>query len=150
LRTYDLRMGALYTDAVGYPITSLSPSLMPSTAAVLVLLSTQGGPCHLFDRSAGTSLKTYTAEGFNNAEFRLRPALAFADRFVISGSEDGRVFVWDTGSGECVHILDGDSSGKVVSAVAVRTGFAARKPETGIWCSAAVDGGVTIWGHAQS
>jgi mitogen-activated protein kinase organizer 1 len=140
LRTYDIRMGVLSTDVLGGPITSLSPSLIPSTASSVILVASQGSPLRLFDRSTGLGLKKYEADDFENEEFRLRAALAFADKYVISGSENGSIYVWNAFSGALDTCIDNPHKNCVVGVIAVREGINGRKAESGIWVSAGVDG----------
>jgi mitogen-activated protein kinase organizer 1 len=139
-------MGMVYTDAIGYPVTFLFPSLMPTTSS-LVLVASYNGPLHLFDRTTGTSLQKYTADDLENGEYRLRAGLAFADRYVISGSENGKIFVWDTLQGNLVKTFSDVHGGKVVSAIALRLGMSGRRAEGGNWASAGGDGTVIVWGQ---
>lgn len=94
---------------------------------------------------------------FENKNYRLRSTLAAADSLVISGSEDGNIFVWDLLSGSLKHKLrhsqqaitdgrgglQGSTSTKkdVVSAVAWNQ---LRKE----WATAGGDGSVTVWGSS--
>jgi mitogen-activated protein kinase organizer 1 len=72
-----------------------------------------------------------------------------SDKFVVSGSEDGRVYVWDLLEGKVIEKLDlrsdtadkGDARGNVVSAVAWKAGGIGKE-----WASGGTDGTVIVWG----
>ena len=42
---------------------------------------------------------------YENTNYRIRSTLASNDSLVLSGSEDGRVFVWDLLEGKLLHML---------------------------------------------
>ncbi|KAI9828408.1 MAG: hypothetical protein M1832_002836 [Thelocarpon impressellum] len=134
VRVYDLRMGMVYVDVVGQPVTSLTQT----KDAAALLVSTLDSTMRLFDKSSGQLLQAY--RGHKNTEYRVRACLARNDAIVISGSEDGSVRAWDLLEGkEVSHLDEGVHGGKVVTAVAATDG---RKE----WLSAGVDGTVQVWG----
>ena len=102
-----------------------------------LLVSTLDSTLRLLDKADGKLLQAY--RGHTNTEYRVRACLARNDAFVVAGSEDGKIFVWDLLEGEVVTMLDGHG-GKVASAVAVND---ARKE----WISAGVDGVWIPYGH---
>ncbi|KAI9798690.1 MAG: hypothetical protein M1833_004679 [Piccolia ochrophora] len=145
VRVYDLRMGMVYVDVVGHPVTSLA--LTRDGAALLV--SSLDGCIRLLDKGSGKLLQSYS--GHKNTEYRVRSGLAMNDAFVVSGSEDGQVWVWDVVEGEVVTKVDvraaeeraassKDSKTVVVGALALCEG---RKE----WACGATDGTVQIWGE---
>ncbi|KAI9818367.1 MAG: hypothetical protein M1826_001389 [Phylliscum demangeonii] len=134
VRVYDLRMGMVYVDVVGQPITSLA--LTQDGNGLLV--STLDNTIRLLDRGNGALLQSY--QGHRNTDFRIRSCLALHDAFVVSGSEDGKIYVWDLLDGKVVKQLDAHA-GKVASAVVVND---VRKE----WLSAGVNGLVQVWGAA--
>jgi mitogen-activated protein kinase organizer 1 len=107
----------------------------------------------LFDKRDGKVLQSFRAEGFVNESYRVRAALGMADSVVVSGSEEGTIFVWDLVEGKVLHRLrhageaqtDAMQSKRrdVVSAVAYCP--SGRRE----WCSAGGDGNVVIWGVAE-
>ena len=82
------------------------------------------------DKGNGQVLQTY--KGHTNKDYRIRSCLGMADSAVISGSEDGQLYVWDLLEGTVLETLQAHSK-KVASAVTCNS---ARKE----WASAGVDG----------
>ncbi len=153
VRSYDLRMGMCQVDVVGYPCTSLAVSQKGTE----VLVGALDSSIRLMDRVNGELLRTYRDDAFVNKDLRIRSTLGLNDSVVISGSEDGMVFVWDIMGGEYLHQFKhsemrevhgnggmAKAAGKkdVVSAVA----FCKTRRE---WCSAGGDGSVVVWGMAS-
>ncbi|KAL9073667.1 MAG: hypothetical protein Q9157_004641, partial [Trypethelium eluteriae] len=123
------------------PVTSVTPTLQNDSLLVSSLDST----LRLFDKADGKLLQSYADSEFTNENYRIGSTLALKDHFVLSGSENGRILVWDHLTGKVVHKLrhgiaeSGSSKKDVVSAVAFNE---ARKE----WCSAGGDGNVVVWG----
>lgn len=152
VRCYDLRMGECTVDCIapGKGVTSVQASKKGEG----YLVSSLDSKVRFMDRATGKCLQVFGNEDFKNEEYRVRSTLAMADACVISGTEDGRVFVWDVLSGEVMHRLwhkehrveggaESQSSKKdVVSAVSWNQ---LRKQ----WASAGGDGSVVIWGLAD-
>ncbi|KAL8923067.1 MAG: hypothetical protein Q9172_003313, partial [Xanthocarpia lactea] len=135
MRLYDLRMGMMYVDTIGYPITSVQQTKDGNG----VLVSTLDSVIRLMDKSNGQMLQSY--KGHVNTEYRIRSCLGLADSIVISGSEDGKIYIWDLLEGKVVESLAAHN-GKVASAVSC---CSPRKE----WASAGTDGTVSIWGMTQ-
>ncbi|KAI9693438.1 MAG: hypothetical protein M1820_009273 [Bogoriella megaspora] len=144
VRIYDLRTGMCYADVVGQPVTSVKPNRQNDS----LLVSTMDSTIRLFDKANGALLKSYTAPEYMNKTYRLDSTSALADSFVLSGSEDGRILIWDYVTGHVVHKLrhssasSGSDKTRVVSSVA----FNENKRE---WCSAGGDGVVVVWGSER-
>ena len=96
------------------------------------LISTLDSTIRLLDKGNGQLLQSYA--GHTNQDYRIRATLALADAAVISGSEDGILFVWDLLDGKILQRLEAHR-GKVSSAVAWNS--APGKKE---WASAGSDG----------
>jgi mitogen-activated protein kinase organizer 1 len=150
MRSYDLRTGLCQADVIGYPCTSLDLTKKGTE----VLVSSLDSTVRLMDRGNGEMLKAYTDEAFLNKDLRVRSTLGLNDSVVLSGSDNGMIFVWDILGGECLHrfkhseIREIQGSGittaqagkkDVVSAVA----FCQTRRE---WASAGGDGSVVVWG----
>jgi len=149
VRGWDIRMGKCVVDVVGYPITSITPTTHNPPS---LLLSTLDSHLRLFDHSTGTLLRAYTHPSFKNTEYRLRSALGLYDSTVFSGSENGKIFVWDLLEGTLLHELRHDEAAKEgVSGVKKKdvVGAVAWCPSEGKreWCSAGGDGCVVVWGE---
>ena len=82
------------------------------------------------DKGNGQLLQSY--RGHTNNDYRIRSCLGMADSMVISGSEDGKLYVWDLLEGRAIEKLSAHD-GKVASAVA----WNGVKKE---WASAGADG----------
>ncbi|KAL8720825.1 MAG: hypothetical protein Q9225_002379 [Loekoesia sp. 1 TL-2023] len=131
MRLYDLRMGMMYVDTIGYPITSVQQT----SDGNAVLVSTLDSVIRLIDKSNGQMLQSY--RGHTNKDYRIRSCLGLGDAAVISGSEDGKIYIWDLLEGNVLEALSAHD-GKVASAVTFNN---ARKE----WASAGVDGTVAVW-----
>jgi mitogen-activated protein kinase organizer 1 len=105
----------------------------------------------LFDRQNGKLLQAFRDPDFLVENYRVRSTLGMKDSVVISGSENGGIFVWDLLEGNVLHRLRHDGgvgekrkgSKEVVSAVAYCP--SGRRE----WCSAGADGNVVVWGTGE-
>ncbi|KAH7413630.1 WD40-repeat-containing domain protein [Phaeosphaeria sp. MPI-PUGE-AT-0046c] len=153
VRSYDMRTGMCQADVIGLPCTSLDVSKKGTEMLVSSLDST----IRLMDRGNGEMLKAYKDEAFINQDLRVRSTLGLNDSVLLSGSDNGMVFVWDILGGECLHrfkhaemrevqgsgVVSGQAGKKdVVSAVA----FCSTRRE---WASAGGDGSVVVWGMGR-
>ncbi|BFZ60031.1 WD repeat-containing protein 83 [Saitoella coloradoensis] len=131
VRTYDLRKGQLRTDTMSAPVTSLQQTI--DSGAVLV--TTLDSTLRLLDTSQGTLLQSY--KGHKNSEYRIQSCLGKNEEFVVSGSEDGNVYVWDLLEGGAVSKVT-CHDGKVVSGVSFH-------PKENQMLTCGTDGTVTVW-----
>ncbi|XP_020850566.1 WD repeat domain-containing protein 83 [Phascolarctos cinereus] len=88
-RRYDLRMGELYADYVGSPITCVCFS----KDGQCTLISSLDSSLRLLDKDTGELLGEYT--GHKNHKYKLDCCLSERDTHVVSASEDGNVYFWD-------------------------------------------------------
>lgn len=131
LRTYDLRAGQLSTDVVGQPITSVTQSIDNNC----ILVSTLDSTLRLFDKANGGLLQTF--KGHVNTEYRIRSCLGHADKYVLSGSEDGRLLTWDLVSGKVISEAPAHDGG-VVTCVTYH-------PKKSQALSSGVNGAISVW-----
>lgn len=82
------------------------------------------------DKSNGQMLQSY--KGHTNTDYRIRSSLGLGDSIVVSGSEDGKIYVWDVLEGKVVETIIAHER-KVASAVSCCN---SRKE----WASAGTDG----------
>jgi mitogen-activated protein kinase organizer 1 len=68
-----------------------------------MLVSTTEDSVRLFDKSTGELLQEY--EGHKNQKYRIDSVLNDSDQLVLSGSENGFVYVWDLVEGNMVNML---------------------------------------------
>ncbi|KAK9469707.1 WD40-repeat-containing domain protein [Lipomyces arxii] len=134
VRTYDLRMGKLTEDLIGHPVTSVKNSIDEAC----ILVSTLDSTIRLMDKSNGTMLQSF--KGHINKEYRVRSCFGDNDVYVVSGSEDGKIYAWDIISGRIVHQLK-TREDKVVACVAYH-------PKNSQMASGSSDGTINVWDSA--
>ena len=89
----------------------------------------------LFDKANGGLLQTF--KGHTNTEYRIRSCLGAADKYVVSGSEDGRFMMWDLVTGSVVSESPAHD-GRVVTSVSYH-------PTKRQALTSGVDGSVVVW-----
>lgn len=144
LRAYDIRMGQVSVDVIGHPVTSVTATKQNDS----VLVSSLDSTIRLMDRRDGKLLQPFKDGDYENKSYRIRSTLGMNDAVVISGSENGHIFIWDLLEGNVIHQLRHSGTGgkengnagrsnsvknEVVSAVA----FSPARKE---WASAGGDG----------
>ncbi|TPX35046.1 hypothetical protein SmJEL517_g02394 [Synchytrium microbalum] len=130
LRVYDIRAGRVTADDIGQPVTSVCYSNDKNC----LLISTLDSTVRLMDKDNGQVLNEY--KGHLNKEYRVTSCLSHTDAYILSGSEDGRIVIWDLVDGSLVRILKGHD--RVVSAIA----YAPKMP---VAVSGSIDGVVKVW-----
>ncbi len=133
VRDYDVRMGQIQDDDVGAIVTSARFS----NDGNCVLVSSLDDTVRLFDRENGELLSDYTGHTANS--YRIISTLSSTDAHVVSGSEDGRVVIWDLVDGKVARTLR-HGTGAVLCVD--------WHPKTNkVECvSAGADGAVKVWG----
>lgn len=110
VRRFDIRKGSLVTDFVGGSVSSVSFT----RDGGCLLVSSLGNSIRLLDKLTGEMLAEYS--GHLNRNYRLDSCMDFSDQFVLSGSENGCVCVWDMLQGSLLLKLDhGQGAGTVHS-----------------------------------
>jgi len=89
VRTYDIRFGTLKTDTMGQPITSVSLTHDGNCILVSCLNST----LRLLDKEAGELLNEY--KGHKNQTYKIENTVTNDDAYVLGGSEDNDIYIWD-------------------------------------------------------
>ena len=89
IRTFDVRMGQVVTDTIGPPVTTVGVS----GDAKCTLAGLLDDRLVLLDRSSGETLAEY--KGHQNSKLKVDCCLTHDDAYVVSGSEDGKVYFWD-------------------------------------------------------
>ena len=72
-----------------------------------ILVSTNGSLIRLIDSFSGDTLQTFTGH-LNSKNIPLEASFSPDSQFVISGSTDGRVHIWNAENGTKVCVLNGD------------------------------------------
>lgn len=91
-------------------------SIHQSRDGQTLLVSTLDSAIRLLDNANGGLLQEY--KGHLNQAYRVASVFDESEEFVISGSEDGKVYMWNHVSGERVQQLSAHD-GKVISGLAV-------------------------------
>jgi len=109
IRNYDIRMGSLVSDFVGDTVSCARFT----RDGQCTLVSCTASTIKLFDKTSGELLQEFS--GHINKDYRLECSLDYTDKYVLSGSENSQVYVWDLVEGGCIAKLDHDSVGVVSS-----------------------------------
>ena len=106
-----------------------------------ILAATLDNTLRLWNYANGKCLKTYT--GHTNARYCIFSAFATTlskhptmDNYVVSGSEDKKIYIWDLQTKEIVQVLEGHTA--VILGVACH-------PSQSIVASGSMDNTVKIW-----
>lgn len=121
VRIYDLRMGLLTTHTVGPPVSSA----VVSRDGNCVLACSLDSHVRLFDLATGELLARYGGSGrevashgaargaprpFACSSYKLEAALSSDDAYVVAGSEEGGVHLWDLVSSDSLGVLPGHTA----------------------------------------
>nr|ACM08992.1 WD repeat-containing protein 82 [Salmo salar] len=115
VKLYDLRSfdkGPFATFKLQYDRTCEWTGLKFSNDGKLILVSTNGGALRLLDAFKGAVMHSFG--GYNNSKaVTLEASFTPDSQFIMIGSEDGKVHVWNAESGMKVAVLDGKHTGPV-------------------------------------
>ncbi|CAG8458092.1 12413_t:CDS:2 [Ambispora leptoticha] len=131
IRIYDLRVGALLTDLISQPVTSVCFS----GDGNCVLASSLDDTIRLMDKDNGGLLNSF--KGHKNTQYKIQSCLSNYDMHVISGSEDGNICIWDLLEGKLLSTIH-QAHENVVTCVAYN-------PKQPIMISTSVDGTAKVW-----
>ncbi|EDV28040.1 uncharacterized protein TRIADDRAFT_21018 [Trichoplax adhaerens] len=104
VRLYDLRAGKMNEDYIGPPVTSVSYS----KDGQCILTSCLDNTLRLLDKDSGQLLNEFT--GHKNSDYKIDSCFTHTDAHVVSGSEDGYIFIWDLVEGSVVTKLNANLS----------------------------------------
>lgn len=146
VRVYDLSMGCVDVDFVapGKGVTSVCPT----KAGDGYLVSSLDSTMRFFDRGTGKCLQSFRDEGFKNETYRMRSVLAMGEAYAVSGTEDGRVLVWDVLTGVVAQRLwhKSESAAQTIASKKDVVSAVAWNQLRKQWASAGGDGTVVVWG----
>jgi len=131
VRTYDIRKGSVCTDCMAQPITSARVTHDNNC----LLLSCLDNAVRLIDRSTGELLNEF--KGHKNTSYKIDSVLTNDDAYVISGSEDNQIYIWDLVEAKNLAKLKGHQ--KEVCSLAVSP------TSEGLLLSGSVDGSIKLW-----
>eukprot|EP00040_Diaphanoeca_grandis_P031608 m.189427 g.189427 ORF g.189427 m.189427 type:complete len:324 (+) comp32372_c9_seq1:266-1237(+) len=130
VRCYDIRMGAMNSDYLKDPVTSVSFSHDKNC----ILASTLNSTIRLLDKESGELLADY--KGHKNDEYKVDSRLSHNDAYVVSGSESGEIYFWDLVQGTIKF------KKKAHTSVIASLDYHPSKP---MMLSASVDGVIKVW-----
>lgn len=99
VRRYDIRKGVMEADCLYYPLTYLKFT----NDDQCILVSCQNSSIKLLDKSSGSILAEF--KGHINKKYRIDNGLLCNDSYVVSGSEDGNIYIWSLLEGKVEHRL---------------------------------------------
>lgn len=111
VRRYDLRAGEMNADLVGKSVTSVKFT----RDGQCTLSSTLDDKIRLLDKETGELLNEYT--GHKNTSYKIDSCLNHKDTHIISGSEDGKLYIWDLVDAEIKKTLTFSESGRVCHSI---------------------------------
>ena len=130
IRLYDVRAGQMIQDSITFPITHVSFSSDKNC----ILASSLDGTIRLLDKDSGELLNDYS--GHCNNQYKISSCLDNTDAYVLSGSEDNLIYVWDLVDAKILAKIPGH--GNVVTSISYH-------PKQLEFVSASVDGTIRIW-----
>eukprot|EP01071_Lankesteria_metandrocarpae_P010059 Lankesteria_metandrocarpae@DN5280_c0_g1_i2.p2 len=145
VRTYDIRSGNLSADEVFTPVLSVEISKDNSTH----LISCLDSSIRMLDYHSGAQLNTF--KGHKAGNYRINSVFDFEERRVVSGSEDGRLCIWDVCSTTTRHITeerikDGAHNGAAIFCVRMGVSDGEGQKSEPIMISGGNDRCIRVWG----
>ncbi|KAF8167429.1 WD40-repeat-containing domain protein [Crassisporium funariophilum] len=112
-------------------------SIQLSKDAQFALINCDSDQVHLWNLDTGRRVRTYT--GHKNVRHVIRSAFSGKDEeYVVSGSEDGNVYIWNRDNTSLLDVLSGHGTGSV-------NDIAWHPTEEGTFASCSDDHTVHIW-----
>ncbi|KAF6019587.1 hypothetical protein EB796_022113 [Bugula neritina] len=102
IRRYDIRLGFMYSDYLGGPISCATFT----KDSQCTLAGLQGDAIRLIDNDTGKLLNEFS--GHSNSEYKLECCMNSKDNYIYSGSEDSAVYIWDLITGKIISKLQHD------------------------------------------
>ncbi|CAO3671565.1 unnamed protein product [Rhizopus stolonifer] len=130
LRTYDIRKGELQEDYIGSTITSAKFSKDGNC----ILAGSLDNTMRLMDKSSGRLLNEF--KGHKHNEYKIESVLSNKDEYAITGSEDGKIYIYDILEGHIVTTIEAHPG--VTTAIDYH-------PENASMLSAGSDGIIRVW-----
>lgn len=134
VRRYDLRVGKLFQDNIGCSLNCVKFTKDGQCTLVSCLDNT----LRLIDKDCGEVLSEYV--GHKNEKYKIESCLSDTDSHIVSGSEDGCIYIWDLIEGSVKEKLHHDGK-KVVHSIS----FHPSKPTL----LTAAEGTVYLWSNSK-
>ncbi|XP_059140223.1 WD repeat domain-containing protein 83-like [Physella acuta] len=109
VRRYDLRIGRMFSDFVGKAISCVRFT----RDGQCILVGSTDTSIKLLDKDSGEMLNEYS--GHKNSNYKIDCCLNHKDTHVLSGSEDGAIYIWDLLDAKLLEKLDSKTSKTVHS-----------------------------------
>ncbi|EJS44529.1 gid7p [Saccharomyces arboricola H-6] len=112
----------------------------------LVLVSLQDNELQMWDYKENILIQKYF--GQKQQHFIIRSCFAYGNRLVMSGSEDGKIYIWDRIRGNLISVLSGHSTimGSSTKPVGKNCNVVASNPvDKEMFVSGGDDGKIKIW-----
>ncbi|KAF4319806.1 hypothetical protein G195_004769 [Phytophthora kernoviae 00238/432] len=132
VRTFDLRAGQISREHIDEPVVSVAHS----PDARFVLAGCLDGSIRVIEKANGTEVKSY--RGHIVQDYKLDCGFSNDGAFVLSGSEDGKIYWWDLLDATNAHSISAHN--KPVRALACH-------PESSMFVTGCIDGSAKIWSH---
>jgi len=139
VRTYDVRQGQVHCDNVGSPVVSMDLT----KDGQCVVIATLEGDVVLMEASSGQLLNTYE-RAHTAGKYALQCCVTADDRYIASGSEDGRAVLYDVVTGTMVQSLEGHK--RATCALATHP----KRDHTSVVVTGSYDGTAVVWAHDSS
>ena len=136
IRTYDLRKGMITNDSTGIPITNM----VFSNDGNCLLLNGLDGILRFMERDSGQLLSQYSGSHIAG-KYGLECAMSATDEYVLTGSEDGNIVIYDLVNKSEVQKLLGHS--RPTCSIAAQVDI--KHPSVTI--SASFDGNAVVWAN---
>lgn len=137
IRTYDIRSGQEHVDDLGDSVISLDAKDGKS-----LLVGSLSSKIRMMDMTNGSELQTFT--GHRNEKYKIGSCLTNTGSGVLSGSEDGSIYVWGVLDGKLRQVIRrtppeaGHSKNAATCAVSYH-------PQRACFLSCAHDGTAALW-----
>jgi mitogen-activated protein kinase organizer 1 len=138
VRTYDLRMGLIRCDDCGSSITSMAPT----HDGECLVVSCLDGTIRLIGLDSGELLNTYDSHHVAG-QYGLECCVTSDDQTIVSGSEDGRVVLYDLVRATRVQSLEGHT--RPTCSVAAHP----QREFSSVVITASFDGNAIVWANNE-
>ncbi|KAI9373525.1 WD domain protein [Aspergillus egyptiacus] len=135
-----------HEEEYALPLKSKATSIAVSKDSRHMLVNLTECQIQLIDIETGEVIRRF--QGQKQSQFIIRSTFGgAAENFVVSGSEDSKIYVWHKGNGTLVETFDGHGSGSGPSACVNAISWNPADP--GMFASAGDDGLVKIWSRER-
>lgn len=135
IRLFDIRSALVHVDQMRDPITYIRLSHDETTVIASCVGGDAGGSVKLLEVSKGNLLQEY--HGHVSKSYKTESCFSHDDMHVLSGSEDGSIWMWNLVTGK-IHGCQCDAHKKAVASLS-------HHPSLPFLVSSSYDGSVSCW-----